>query len=348
MTPAWAVIFAMISAGAATLLWSASPTAGDRLDTIRRIDADRPPDPADRTRAPGRDRPYPAADRGDPTHAPAGYEHPSATTSAPQVTTYRHAALGTSPTGPLTGSWRHGTADHAPTTAGRSIGVIRRRIAATDATGRQSAPGPFDRPPQKAGPREFAFAGVAAAVAVLLAGGTAGILAGVLLFGVVLFVLRGRQSPAARREMSRIAADLPFATDLMVACLRAGRPLSGAVETAATTIGGPLGHRLSWVSMQLRLGADPQDAWQALIHEPATARLARTMTRAALTGTAVAESLTRLGDDAVAAARATSSAAARRVAVQTVAPLGLCFLPAFVLLGIIPVIAALASQVLIP
>jgi hypothetical protein len=36
------------------------------------------------------------------------------------------------------------------------------------------------------------------------------------------------------------------------------------------------------------------------------------------------------------------------VGVKAVAPLGLCFLPAFVLLGIIPVVAGLASAIILP
>jgi pilus assembly protein TadC len=77
-------------------------------------------------------------------------------------------------------------------------------------------------------------------------------------------------------------------------------------------------------------------------------RLSRAMSRAAQSGAPVADVLTRLADDAREALRAESVASARRVGVMAVAPLGLCFLPAFVLLGIIPVIAGLASTIIIP
>jgi pilus assembly protein TadC len=72
------------------------------------------------------------------------------------------------------------------------------------------------------------------------------------------------------------------------------------------------------------------------------------MSRAASSGAPVADVLTRLSDDFRRAVRAASSAAAQRVGVQAVAPLGLCFLPAFVFLGIIPVVAGLAGEVLLP
>ncbi|MEV8636730.1 type II secretion system F family protein [Streptosporangium sp. NPDC051023] len=182
----------------------------------------------------------------------------------------------------------------------------------------------------------------------LVVGAVPGAVAGMVGFVGALGVVRKREPPRLRRERDRVAADLPLAVDLMVACLRAGRPVAGAVEATVEAVGGPLGDRLAWVSGQLRLGAPPEDAWRALAAERPLAPLARTMSRAALSGAPVADVLTRLSDDSRQAARAASSAAARRVGVQAVAPLGLCFLPAFVCLGIVPVVVSLAGDVLLP
>lgn len=182
----------------------------------------------------------------------------------------------------------------------------------------------------------------------LVVGGFSGLVVGGLFACCVLVVAARREPAELRRRRERMAEDLPFAADLMVACLRAGRPLTGAVETVAEAVGGPLGERLAWVGAQMRLGADPETAWAALATEPPLAALARTMSRAAQSGAPVADVLLRLGDDARRAARAASSAAARRAGVQVVAPLGLCFLPAFVFLGIVPVVVGLAAQILLP
>ncbi|MEV7801500.1 type II secretion system F family protein [Microbispora sp. NPDC088329] len=182
----------------------------------------------------------------------------------------------------------------------------------------------------------------------LLLGGPAGVLAGTMT-AIGLFVAVRRREPAeVRRRRERMGADLPFAVDLIVACLRAGQPMSGAVETTAGAIAGPVGERLSWAGARMRLGAPPEEAWAVLSDEPALAALARTMIRAAQSGAPVAEVLTRLADDARRTAQAAASAAARRVGVHAVAPLGLCFLPAFVFLGIIPMVAGLAGQILLP
>ncbi|WP_433249658.1 type II secretion system F family protein [Streptosporangium sp. CA-135522] len=182
----------------------------------------------------------------------------------------------------------------------------------------------------------------------LLVGGVPGVVAGVAGSVVALVLVRRREPARLRRERDRVMADLPLAADLMVACLRAGQPITGAIDVTVEALGGPLGDRLAWVSGQLRLGAAPERAWQVLAAERALAPLARTMSRAAVSGAPVADVLARLSDDSRHAARAASAAAARRVGVQAVAPLGLCFLPAFVFLGIVPVVAGLAGDVLLP
>ncbi|WP_113704704.1 type II secretion system F family protein [Nonomuraea lactucae] len=182
----------------------------------------------------------------------------------------------------------------------------------------------------------------------LLVGGAAGFVVALVVAPIAGAVLHRREDPAVQRARERIKQDLPFAADLMAACLLAGRPVSAATEIAATAVGGPLGQRLSWASSQLRLGADPEPTWAHLAQDPATGHLARAMSRAAQSGAPVADVLTRLADDARETARAASVATARSVGVKAVAPLGLCFLPAFVLLGIIPVVAGLATTIVLP
>lgn len=188
----------------------------------------------------------------------------------------------------------------------------------------------------------------AALITALLIGGVAGLIAALLIAPIVGVALHRRDDPEARQDTKQITTDLPFAADLMAACLLAGQPVSAATEIAAETLAGPLGQRLSWVSRQLRLGADPDPTWAFLAREPATAQLSRAMSRAAQTGAPVADVLTRLANDARESTRATSVAAARSVGVKAVAPLGLCFLPAFVLLGIIPIVAGLATAITFP
>ncbi|WP_026240477.1 hypothetical protein [Parafrankia discariae] len=61
-------------------------------------------------------------------------------------------------------------------------------------------------------------------------------------------------------------------------------------------------------------------------------------------GAKLAATLTRIGDRARQEAHAAAIAAARRAGVLAVAPLGLCFLPAFLLLGVVPVVIGSAPD----
>jgi pilus assembly protein TadC len=72
-------------------------------------------------------------------------------------------------------------------------------------------------------------------------------------------------------------------------------------------------------------------------------RLAR---RSSVSGVALAEGVSTLATQCRQDAAHTAAAAAERAGVLIAGPLGLCFLPAFVCLGIIPVVAGLAGDVL--
>jgi pilus assembly protein TadC len=61
---------------------------------------------------------------------------------------------------------------------------------------------------------------------------------------------------------------------------------------------------------------------------------------------ALAEAVAALASQCRQDAAHTAAAAAERAAVLIAGPLGLCFLPAFVCLGIVPVVAGLAGDLL--
>jgi len=167
-------------------------------------------------------------------------------------------------------------------------------------------------------------------------------------------VLRRVEPRAARAERLRAAADLPLAADLLSAALRAGAPLDRAAGAVGTALGGPLGDRLLRVSRSLRLGATAQEAWRHL-RELSSARAedpagfdrpAVAAARSTISGAALAGVLGRLAEELRASRAAAAEAAMRRAGVLVVLPLGLCFLPAFVLAGLVPVIVAVLGDVM--
>jgi Flp pilus assembly protein TadB len=188
-----------------------------------------------------------------------------------------------------------------------------------------------------------ALAGVAVAA---LVGGPAGLACGL---GVTAGAGRylGRLEPAAvRADRALAAAELPYALELLAAALRAGQPTRRAVEVVADAMDGPVGGRLGRVGRALGLGLPPGRAWLTLADLPGGGRLVAAVVRSVDSGAALSATLTRLADDQRARRAAEVDARAHRAGVLIVLPLGLCFLPAFVFAGVVPVIVAVLGDVL--
>lgn len=227
-------------------------------------------------------------------------------------------------------------------------GVARGRVRARMALSQPSLPRqPARRVPAASARRSRLVAAGAAGVAVAwFLGGPAGLAGGAL---ASVLVDRGIGRLPARSDRQRaaaVAADLPLALNLIAACLQAGSPLGPTVEVVGRALGGPLGEELVGVAVSLRLGSPPELAWSRLAADPTTRPVARAVVRVSDSGAALAALATRLADDQRDRMRLAADAAARRAGVLVVAPLGLCFLPAFLLLGVAPVVIGLASIVL--
>ncbi|MBA3618534.1 MAG: type II secretion system F family protein [Acidothermales bacterium] len=178
-------------------------------------------------------------------------------------------------------------------------------------------------------------------------GGITGLVLGPLAAFALERWLRRLEPAAVRRERARLQADLPLAADLLAACLASGSPPVDGLAAVADALGGPLAERIRPLVATLRLGGDPATAYRALAQAtPALAPLARGLQRAATSGTAPAEAVTVLAGELRAARRWEAEARARQVGVRAAAPLGICFLPAFMLIGVVPVVAGIAFDLL--
>jgi len=189
-------------------------------------------------------------------------------------------------------------------------------------------------------------AGLGGFAVALFVGGLPGLAVGAAVAVVLERFLRRLEPAEARARRLREVADLPLAADLMAAGLRAGAPVDHAAAAVAEAIGGPLGDRLARVARSLRLGAEPAEAWSHLAPVAGAGRMAQAAARSSASGSALAGALVRLADDLRADRAMASEAAARRAGVLIVLPLGLCFLPAFILAGLVPVLLAVLRDVL--
>jgi pilus assembly protein TadC len=165
------------------------------------------------------------------------------------------------------------------------------------------------------------------------------------------FVVRA-QRPS--RQPMRAPDPLAVASslDVLAVCLAAGMAVSTAAAATAPSAPPLLARVLRRAAELLTLGADPAVAWSAPPDLPVssldsqTDALLRLARRSAASGAALAEALAELAAQCRHDAAHTAAAAAERAGVLIAGPLGLCFLPAFVCLGIVPVVAGLAGELL--
>ncbi|MGY1828575.1 MULTISPECIES: type II secretion system F family protein [unclassified Blastococcus] len=210
---------------------------------------------------------------------------------------------------------------------------------------RLTAPGPpvagaRDAPP---GARRWLLAGAAGLAAGLLLGGVVGACAAVVVTGAGERLLRAASPDRDAGERAALLRELPVACELLAACLGAGLPLSGALAAVAGAVPEPLGRRLHGVAGMQRMGAEPRRAWAG---QPAELDgLARVLVRAGESGTAAVPALHAFAEETRSAARTEAQAAVQRAGVWVLAPLGLCFLPAFVCLGVVPLVLGIAGDV---
>jgi pilus assembly protein TadC len=194
-------------------------------------------------------------------------------------------------------------------------------------------------------------AAIAAAVLAVLMGGRTGAVAALpLAGGTGWLVSRLVRAKAASRppEVRSVA----FVVDLLAGVLAAGSPPELAIERVAAAITehgtASLRHAvepLSRVGRLLQLGSEPAAAWAALHPVPGYGPVADSGRRCAASGARLAHTLATVAEDLRARHQAEALARAERVGVWSLLPLGLCFLPAFVCLGVLPVILGVAGQV---
>lgn len=193
--------------------------------------------------------------------------------------------------------------------------------------------------------RQLGTSGLAGVGAFLLLGNALGVVAAVAAAGAAWLVLDRVEPADVRREREAVSRDLPHLVELLAATLRAGAPPGEAVRTVTAALPGAAADRLAGVVARLALGIAPAEVWAALSGDPSLAPLGRTLARAAETGSSVADAVARLADELDAQVRADVEDRARAVGVRAALPLGVCLLPAFLLLGIVPSVAGLLASI---
>lgn len=192
-------------------------------------------------------------------------------------------------------------------------------------------------------PRQIAFPVAGVAAALLLAGAAWWlVLMSTAAAGYVVVRLRRRNKPLRVHEMRSIAAAL----DIFAACLDAGLSTASALGASVGSTGrASRGHdTLAQAAAMLALGGDAGEAWRPVTRIPALAGLATAAQRSAAGGLRLADAARETAASLRTACRAAVTDRAARTGIAVTAPLALCFLPAFMCLGLAPTVIGMVTS----
>jgi hypothetical protein len=113
-------------------------------------------------------------------------------------------------------------------------------------------------------------------------------------------------------------------------------PRLGAESTHTVEPTAEIAQRFAAAAQALRRGVEPETAWSPLAVDGATAPVAAAALRASRTGAPAAETVSKAARDLWRAADQAMQTRVRSVAVRATVPLAVCFLPAFILVGVMP------------
>jgi Flp pilus assembly protein TadB len=158
---------------------------------------------------------------------------------------------------------------------------------------------------------------------------------------ILAAVLLGRLEPSsARRRREELISDTPQALELMATALAAGMPVRLAGRAVADAFDSAVGEDLGRVLALVDLGASDTEAWRTLHDHPQLGPAAQDLSRSIESGTMMVDALRRHAAAAREARRAGQVIRARSVGVRSVLPLMICFIPAFLLLGVVPTVVS--------
>lgn len=188
------------------------------------------------------------------------------------------------------------------------------------------------------------LAALAACAGITLVDGVAGAVVGLVGAVVTWVVCTRAEPPGVRREREAVRRGLPHVTRLLAVVLAGGQSVPTALGVVAEALPGPATAPLARARASLAVGVPPDRVFAELAVTPGLEPLGRALARSAESGASVTEVVARLTEQLAAEDRATVEDRARTVGIRAAVPLGLCLLPAFLLLGIVPVVAAALGE----
>lgn len=151
----------------------------------------------------------------------------------------------------------------------------------------------------------------------------------------LLMLLPSEASLTQSKEREREAL---FFLSALGGSLKAGLPLLPALANVVALLTSSLKGDIERVYSLLLLGAQPSQAWGAIMSDKQLGIFARSIARAQIEGRSLATVVDRVTTESFERSMAHSKEGVKSLSVKLALPVGLCFLPSFLIGGIGPVI----------
>lgn len=189
-------------------------------------------------------------------------------------------------------------------------------------------------------------ASVLAGLGVLvLLGGMPGMVWGAAVVVAVRWALR-RVSGGAPHQRGQVLRLAPEAVECLAACMAAGAPLWVAMSVVAESFPGPVGDLLRRTVARHELGAAYEETFAELLDDALLAPVGRILLRSVESGASLSVALSTCAEQIRHVRGSELENRARAIGVKAVAPLAMCFLPAFIVLAVVPIIGSLVTGLL--
>jgi len=145
------------------------------------------------------------------------------------------------------------------------------------------------------------------------------------------------------KQQHLMAREFPLVLNFLALVVESGAPVRVAARVVSQVADGPNAERLRGVLARCDVGFTDAEAWRTLTDDPVWGDVAREMARCVDSGAAVGDVLRSASVQAAKDQAAEATTRARKVGVSSTLPLVACFLPAFLLVGVVPIIGGLIS-----
>ena len=167
------------------------------------------------------------------------------------------------------------------------------------------------------------------------------------IYGTGASDVRHRRRMRSRRrrneDKTALLGQAPIVAELLGTAIAAGATIPEALTVVFRVTEEPIRSQLEVTLSAIELGADPYTAWSPWLDEPGLSPIAHAIIRSQHSGAPVSAVLDAAASDMRRVYRDEVESRARAAGVRAVAPLALCYLPAYLLVGVVPVVAGFAN-----